>query len=242
MLPLRVKWLTLGDDGFDQGGVSQEFFHEIATEVSEPPLFLFHESEENSGFRWINPAAVNSTRLSAFECLGVMMGLAVHNGYIMPLGLPKVFYKLLLNFKYSVCLQDIEEGWPRKYQSLRNLLRDEILDEYGISNVFELEVPGTMEDVNEEVSDEEDTEVQEEGCEIPSTSPVRLGFDMTLHRSRLNDRRHAWSLSLVQRFIEEYPENMDASPVTDENKHRFVDDTAQWLLKWTTRPQLNHLR
>lgn len=147
VLPVRVKWMSLGDEGVDQGGVAQELFQEIAAEVSQPPLHLFTESEEGSGFIYINPGAGDPERLNAFECFGAMMALAIHNGFMLPVHLPLIFYEILQEQIHPTKrtgpgwrLEYLEEAWPKKAKSLELMLEQSINDA-AISYAFEVDLP-----------------------------------------------------------------------------------------------------
>ena len=104
-LPLRVQWTSTGEEGVDQGGLAQEFFQEIIPEVFGEPLRLFTETEENTGLYYPNPAAVDLERLQQYARFGVLLGLAIHNGFILPVQFPLLFYERIIT---EVCfLNDI---------------------------------------------------------------------------------------------------------------------------------------
>ena len=170
-LPIRLKWMTAGDDGVDQGGVAQEFFQEVAGELAQAPLYLLQESEEDSGFSWINPGACDPSRLDAFECLGAMMGLAVHNSFVLPVRFPLVFYQALQQRSAELSWeQSLIEGWPRKVQGLQNFLSTP-LDDAGLPHVFEVGLPAKPRPLDAEGSDGVD-------------DPCRwgIGIDIARHR------------------------------------------------------------
>ncbi|KAK3645780.1 hypothetical protein LTR56_008967 [Elasticomyces elasticus] len=119
--PLRVRLgeVEVMEVGQDLGGVQIEAFNLIWTEAlaEENGLFTTDSDTVLSYFR------VGSLQpLHHFEMLGVLFGLAVHNGIILPVSFPAVFYKLLLG-KESIDgghlgPADLADGWPGQYGSL----------------------------------------------------------------------------------------------------------------------------
>ncbi|KAK4951343.1 hypothetical protein LTR10_010316 [Elasticomyces elasticus] len=125
--PLRVRLGQVEEMevGQDLGGVQIEAFNLIWKEAfaEEAGLFTTDTATLLSYFR------VGSLQpLHHFEILGVLFGLAVHNGIILPVSFPAVFYKLLLG-KASIDgghlgLADLADGWPRESKSLQQFNDD----------------------------------------------------------------------------------------------------------------------
>lgn len=127
-MPLKVEFED-GEIGVDVGGVQVEFFDQLGRELMSPDIGLFAYDE--SHVPWID----DDFHSSYWETVGVMFGLAVHNGCTLPVDLPVVFYKLLIvgtrsgNFSASnfrpddITLEDFAEVFPTIAKSLRNLKR-----------------------------------------------------------------------------------------------------------------------
>ena len=126
-LPLRVQWQTFTEEGIDQGGVAQEFFQEVLKELFQYPYNLFCETEEGTGLYWPSVAALDTGRREAFWCFGVLMGLAIHNGFTLPVQFPEMFYRRLLDFDcwdrgVERTIEWVREGWPSKSRGFQWLM------------------------------------------------------------------------------------------------------------------------
>ncbi|KAL9053570.1 MAG: hypothetical protein Q9162_004667, partial [Coniocarpon cinnabarinum] len=236
LLPLRFRWTSLGDVGIDNGGVAQDFFQEVAAEVSQAPCHLFQESEEGSGLSWFNPAACDMDRLEVYEVFGAIMGLAIHNGFVLPVRLPLVFYELLHRRdpeEVEPTLSLLQEGWPQKFQALQNML-DSSIDGAGIPAVFETGLPAWPQPLN---ADEYQTDTAEAwSISIPVLQDV----------SELTRDDVGWTYRIMEQFLQSPMGNSsvdwEEDEVTDANKHVFVQAFVSWQLIHTTMHQLSQLR
>ncbi|CAG8502201.1 6150_t:CDS:2 [Acaulospora colombiana] len=105
--PLRVKFISGEEEAQDQGGIQREFFQVLLEKLLDPDtgMFLY---DEQTRLHWINGASLENER--KFELVGITLGVALFNGILVDINLPRALYKKLLG--YSVTLEDIKEGFP----------------------------------------------------------------------------------------------------------------------------------
>lgn len=121
--PLRVHFI--GEDGVDAGGLKKELFLLLMDELMAPDNGLF-TLVANGRLRWLSPdnAAPGTPEDDALQhrwrLVGTLLALAIYNGVILDLHLPRAFYKKLLGV--PVDLGDYAEMEPEVAQSLRKLL------------------------------------------------------------------------------------------------------------------------
>ena len=134
--PLKVKFV--GEEGLDQGGVQKEFFQLILEEIFDPGygLFLY---DIDTRLAWLNGFSLEREKI--FELAGLILGLAIYNGVIVNLPLPRVFYKKLLhetrqskNGLYD--LGDIADLYPQTYDGLKHLLLWNESEQGTVEDVF----------------------------------------------------------------------------------------------------------
>ncbi|KAK6337215.1 hypothetical protein TWF718_009997 [Orbilia javanica] len=120
--PLKVRFLDVGEEGVDHGGVQQEYFRLIWEEVTKGEYGCF-VSDERTRMSWFS--IVTLEPMHKFELLGLLVGLAVYNGVTLPVSFPLVMYRKLLG--WNVELEDLSDGWPELVKGMKKLLewRDE---------------------------------------------------------------------------------------------------------------------
>ncbi|KAG7286077.1 hypothetical protein NEMBOFW57_008380 [Staphylotrichum longicolle] len=95
--PLKVHLgESNGEEGFDSGGVQQEFFRLAIAEALNPDHGAFTVDER--------------TRMAWF-LIGLLVSLAVYNGLTLPVTFPKALYRKLLGEPVTE-LHHIADGWP----------------------------------------------------------------------------------------------------------------------------------
>ncbi|OLN85336.1 Ubiquitin-protein ligase E3A [Colletotrichum chlorophyti] len=107
-----------GEEGFDSGGVQQEFFRLAVAECLNPDYGAF-AVDERTRMAWFVPGSVVPTW--KFEILGILMSLAVYNGLTLPITFPKALYRKLLGEPVDE-LHHIADGWPDLAMGLTTLL------------------------------------------------------------------------------------------------------------------------
>lgn len=133
--PLRVNIVNAGEMGNDQGGISQEFFRLAAIEITDPAYGMF-KWDEAGRFDWFDPATLEP--LFKFELFGLIVGLAVHNGYTLPLTFPLTLYCHLCG-EVTKFPSDIHDDWSEVVRNLEHLLNydgDDVEDVFGLDFTF----------------------------------------------------------------------------------------------------------
>ncbi|EPS43749.1 hypothetical protein H072_2266 [Dactylellina haptotyla CBS 200.50] len=115
--PLKVRFLDVGEEGVDHGGVQQEYFRLLWEEVTRGEYGCF-TTDDRTRFNWFS--IVTLEPMHKFELLGLLVGLAVYNGVTLPVSFPLVMYRKLLGWK--VGLEDLADGWPELVKGMRGLL------------------------------------------------------------------------------------------------------------------------
>ncbi|CCF45600.1 ubiquitin-protein ligase E3A [Colletotrichum higginsianum] len=107
-----------GEEGFDSGGVQQEFFRLAVAECLNPDYGAF-TVDDRTRMAWFVPGSV--VPAWKFEILGLLVSLAVYNGLTLPITFPKALYRKLLGEPVNE-LHHIADGWPDLAMGLTTLL------------------------------------------------------------------------------------------------------------------------
>ncbi|KAI1141637.1 hypothetical protein F5Y05DRAFT_268780 [Hypoxylon sp. FL0543] len=107
-----------GEEGFDSGGVQQEFFRLAIAEALNPDYGAF-TVDERTRMTWFQPGSVQPEW--KFELIGLLISLAVYNGLTLPITFPKAMYRKILGEPVTE-LHHIADGWPDLASGLTNLL------------------------------------------------------------------------------------------------------------------------
>ncbi|KAL9944056.1 hypothetical protein ACHAQF_005178 [Verticillium nonalfalfae] len=107
-----------GEEGFDSGGVQQEFFRLAIAECLDPDFGAF-AVDERTRMAWFVPGSI--VPVWKFELLGILVSLAVYNGLTLPITFPKAMYRKLLGEPVDE-LHHIADGWPDLASGLTTLL------------------------------------------------------------------------------------------------------------------------
>ncbi|KAI1777034.1 hypothetical protein F4818DRAFT_333201 [Hypoxylon cercidicola] len=107
-----------GEEGFDSGGVQQEFFRLAIAEALNPDYGAF-TIDDRTRMTWFQPGSVQPEW--KFELVGLLISLALYNGLTLPITFPKALYRKLLGEPVTE-LHDIADGWPDLANGLTNLL------------------------------------------------------------------------------------------------------------------------
>lgn len=97
-----------GEEGFDSGGVQQEFFRMAIAECLDPKYGAF-TVDERTRMTWFVPGSL--VEEWKFEMIGLLMSLAIYNGLTLPITFPKALYRKLLGQPVEE-LYHIADGWP----------------------------------------------------------------------------------------------------------------------------------
>ncbi|KAF5024079.1 hypothetical protein F66182_3823 [Fusarium sp. NRRL 66182] len=117
--PLKVHLgENTGEEGFDSGGVQQEFFRLAIAECLDPGYGAF-TVDERTRMAWFAPGSL--TEEWKFELVGLLLSLALYNGLTLPITFPKALYRKLLGMPVEE-LHHIADGWPDLANGLTTLL------------------------------------------------------------------------------------------------------------------------
>ncbi|KAM0476251.1 hypothetical protein ACHAP7_006946 [Fusarium lateritium] len=117
--PLKVHLgENAGEEGFDSGGVQQEFFRLAIAECLDPGYGAF-TVDERTRMAWFAPGSL--TEDWKYELVGLLVSLALYNGLTLPITFPKALYRKLLG-KPVEELHHIADGWPELASGLTTLL------------------------------------------------------------------------------------------------------------------------
>jgi HECT-domain (ubiquitin-transferase) len=75
--------------------------------------------DEDSGMAWFSP--LSNASLATFELVGILMGIGLLNGLILPVCFPRYFYERLQGREMNG-IESLHDGWPSLYRGLRTLL------------------------------------------------------------------------------------------------------------------------
>ncbi|KAI0434221.1 hypothetical protein F5Y09DRAFT_296922 [Xylaria sp. FL1042] len=119
MRPLKIHLgEDNGEEGYDYGGVQQEFFRLAIAEALHPDYGAF-TIDERTRMTWFQPGSLQPEW--KFELIGLLVSLAVYNGLTLPVTFPKALYHKLLGEPVTE-LYHISDGWPEHANGLTKLL------------------------------------------------------------------------------------------------------------------------
>lgn len=201
-----------GEEGFDSGGVQQEFFRLAMAEALDPDFGAFTVDDRNR-MAWFQPGSLEPTW--KFELVGLLMGLAVYNGLTLPVNFPKALYRKLLG-KPVTDIHHIEDGWPQQASGLTDILE---WDERNgtVEDVFCLTYEFSANMFNENVS-------REMNSSTPGTQPDPEEWPQASTHAHLS------------------AENPQEAPaVTNANRNAYVSDYIRYMTDVSVRPQYTAL-
>ncbi|KAI9657838.1 MAG: hypothetical protein M1831_004074 [Alyxoria varia] len=149
--PLKVHMDTEVEFAADYGGVSQEFLRLAVKEMFRPDYGIMIVNPE-SQTAWFDPKSLEP--LYKYELSGLLLGLAVYNGFTLPVNFPGFLYRKLCKLEtvneraYLSCIAD---GWPDLHRAFEELLDsdDEVSNTIMRTYVFSFEtIDGRSADVD----------------------------------------------------------------------------------------------
>ncbi|KAF3761407.1 hypothetical protein M406DRAFT_99784 [Cryphonectria parasitica EP155] len=212
--PLKVHLgEDTGEEGFDSGGVQQEFFRLAIAEALDPAFGAFTVDERNR-MTWFQPGSLEPTW--KFELLGLLVSLAVYNGLTLPVCFPKALYRKLLGEPVTD-IHHINDGWPQIASSLTELLEwDE--SNGAVEDIFAVTYEFSTSMFDEHVS-------REMHSTTPGTQPNLDEWPQFPSPSRDGPS----SLSADN--------PADAPYVTNANRNAYVSDYIRYMTDVSVRPQ-----
>jgi hypothetical protein len=139
---LRIQFQQ--EEAIDAGGVSRDYFYNIATAIFSPDYAIFQEVNHVYWFSHCKFTEPIKARL-----LGDLVGLAVNNGIVLPIRFPLLLYKKLkkvLNLRLPESLDSLAEIEPETAESFRWLLTNqrESVADFGLTFSRDIEGLGSI--------------------------------------------------------------------------------------------------
>ncbi|XP_006111115.2 E3 ISG15--protein ligase HERC5 [Pelodiscus sinensis] len=159
---LKVQFI--GEQGIDDGGLSQEFFTIITRELCCPEAQIF-KTFEDSKLIWFPSQVPRSD--DTFFLIGTLFGMALYNMKIAPFLFPLALYKKLLDIPPT--LEDLKELSPIEGRALQEILNedyDDILENMMMDFTIMKEQGGSIVSI----------ELKENGADIPITKHNRKEY------------------------------------------------------------------
>ncbi len=227
--PLKVHLgESNGEEGFDSGGVQQEFFRLAIAEALNPDRGAF-TVDERTRMAWFLPGSMEDEW--KFELVGLLVSLAVYNGLTLPITFPKALYRKLLGDPVTE-LHHIADGWPDLASGLTSLLEWDEKDgavEDVFARTYEFSVSAFGQHVTREMKPPPSPS-HHNHTRGPKAFPAQREswpqFPKTLSQSSSTPAPHQGN-----------PSEDDAPLVTRANRNAYVSDYIRYLTDVSVRPQ-----
>lgn len=117
----------IGEKAFDRGGLTKDWLNFIFEKCTDPNMNLFiYLSENNKSLRPSLDSLDDLNHIMLYEFIGRAIGIAVFNGYNVPINLEQSIYKYLLEVDVDISdLKDIDLSY---YNSLKWIQDNSIAD------------------------------------------------------------------------------------------------------------------
>ncbi|KAG0679085.1 hypothetical protein C6P42_000225 [Pichia californica] len=116
-----------GEEGVDAGGVTREWYQVLSRQIFDPNYALFVPvASDKTTFHPNRTSWVNPEHLSFFKFVGMIIGKAVFDGYVLDCHFSRAVFKRILG--KSVSLKDMESLDLDYYKSLVWMLENDITD------------------------------------------------------------------------------------------------------------------
>lgn len=198
-----------GEEGFDSGGVQQEFFRMAVSEFLDPKYGAF-TVDERTRMAWFVPGSI--VEVWKFELAGLLVSLAVYNGLTLPITFPRALYRKLMGERVEE-LYHIADGWPELANGLITLLewneKDGLVEDI-FARTYEFSVPG-----------------------IGGNVTRRMGEGRQTWPQGLNEATHKVDLPIDADTMD----GEEAPLVTNDNRDQYVVDYIRYLTDVSIRPQ-----
>ena len=179
--PLKV--IFLGEEGVDEGGLRKELF-QLVTEQMFQPVFGLWVHDDATRTWWFHSDGPNSDEEQNVEyfLIGLVIGLAIHNGVILDLSFPRLVWSKLLG--NEVGLSDLTEAFPETGAGLHRLLEwDSGRDGGSVADVFCLDFTATVQHLDTTHT----VELQPGGADIDVTEENRSEYVASFAKWRMHD-------------------------------------------------------
>ncbi|KAK4105250.1 hypothetical protein N658DRAFT_440189 [Parathielavia hyrcaniae] len=223
--PLKVHLgESNGEEGFDSGGVQQEFFRLAIAEALNPDHGAF-TVDERTRMAWFLPGSMEDEW--RFELIGLLVSLAVYNGLTLPVTFPKALYRKLLGEPVTD-LHHIADGWPELASGLTTLLewdeKDGLVEDV-FARTYEYSVSAFGQHITREMKP------------APNASQYHRH-----HGRRQSEEWPQFAKTVSQASVtraphDDNPAEDDAPLVTSANRNAYVSDYIRYMTDVSVRPQ-----
>ena len=110
---------VVAEPAIDEGGVRKEFFQCLVEQLFNADFGMFEWCEETRVF-WLSRASRLVEADAEYFLIGLVLGLAIYNGVILDLRLPRLLWCRLMN--EPVGFADLKQVQPDLWRGLRALL------------------------------------------------------------------------------------------------------------------------
>jgi hypothetical protein len=232
--PLKVHLgESSGEEGFDSGGVQQEFFRLAIAEVLNPDHGAF-TVDERTRMAWFLPGSMEDEW--KFELIGLLVSLAVYNGLTLPVTFPKALYRKLLGEPVTE-LHHIADGWPDLASGLTTLLewdeKDGLVEDV-FARTYEFSVSAFGQHITREMKP-------------PPSSDTHLRLRRVNNINNDHPHNHAETWPQTPKTTAQSsttppphqgnPSSDDAPLVTAANRNAYVSDYIRYLTTVSVAPQ-----
>ena len=234
--PLKVRMgMDEGEEGFDLGGVQQEFFRLAIAEALDPVHGLF-TVDEASRMTWFLPNS--SAPLHHYVLIGLLFGLAIYNGLTLPVTFPTALYRKLLGRSVSK-LQHIKDGWPGLSKGLEELLRFDgsVEDVFMRQYVFSFDSQGETFNVDMQNHQRKDPWPPADVFASHNETVSKNRLDTIPGDTRSRKTTFDSAPSVQELWGRGNADAQEAGMVTNENRERYVEDYIYWLTDKSIAPQ-----
>jgi len=148
ILQRRLKVVFFNEDVIDLSGSSGNYFDSIITEFFNPDYGLFIYNKDNDKYH-INPLSSDEKEYHLF---GMILALAIYNGFHLNLSFPIIFYTKLYpfvrflswvdNISSLIDLVDYDKALYKLLVDFKALQTNEEIAAYSLYNIYPIEIFG----------------------------------------------------------------------------------------------------
>jgi len=113
-----------GEEGNDAGGLTREWFLALSREIFNPNYALFKTSATGETFQPNPQSSVNHDHIRYFKFIGIVVGKALHDGYLLDAFFTRSFYKHMCGA--PIHFTDMEDVDPDYYKNLSWILKNSV--------------------------------------------------------------------------------------------------------------------
>jgi len=114
----KLRVVFVGERAIDAGGPSREFLFLLTERLFSLDYGMFINAKH--GKKWFSQSTFEGDR--SFFLVGAIIGLAIHNGIVLPIRFPYILYKKLFHPNREISVNDIMDINPNLFHSLNHLL------------------------------------------------------------------------------------------------------------------------